>query len=160
MPDGEAIAVEPYSVPLTPTKGALRENLIATRGSVDRAGYRFRVQLDRSNYPTPSYRLLTIGEGGQDQDKRYVSPEELLASLGEEAAPSSTSRVAYIVLKRFSRDVPNPLGERLGSTATLVQTISPFVDDQGIEAQLPDYDIKPSLHVARPGPIVEIWKTK
>lgn len=152
VPAGAAVAVEPYSVPLAPTREWLADTLRASRGSLDRAGYRFRAQLERADYPSPAYRLFHLGEGGMDQDKRYLTPTARLGGPGG----ADPDRPSYFVLKRFTRDETSPLRDELRRHGRLIHAVSPFVGD-GFEAQLPDFDVRPSTTVARPGPIVEIW---
>jgi hypothetical protein len=150
------LAVEPYSVPLEPTRDWLSETVATTRGSVDRAGYRVRTWLSRSPYPAPAYRVFYIGDGGLDEDKRYVSVADLSTRAGRDALGALSP--AYVVLKRFARHEPNALRDALAADASLVYTVSPFVSNAGELAQLPDYDIPPTRDVERPGPIIEIWR--
>lgn len=150
------VAVEPYSVPLEPTRDWLAETVATTRGSLDRAGYRVRTWLARSPYPAPAYRVFHIGDGGLDEDKRYMSVAQMSTREGRDALRARGP--AYIVLKRFARRESNPLRDALAGHATLVHTVSPFASDAGELAQLPDYDIPPTRDVERPGPIIEIWR--
>jgi hypothetical protein len=82
-----------------------------------------------------------------DQDKVYLDPDR---------QPAADAR--WFVLKLFTRDESNPLRDRVMKAGHLEQRISPFRSEDGRQAQLPDYDIRPSLEVVRPGPIIEIWK--
>lgn len=156
--DGARIAVEPYSVPLTQSRDWLAETVVTTRGSVERAGYRVRTQLSRSPYPAPAYRVLYIGEGGLDEDKRYVEPSRL-ANVQELAALRAQG-LEYVVLKQVSTLESNALRDTVSRAATLVYSDEPFGADGGTEAQLPDYDIPPSRDVERPGPILEVWRLR
>ncbi len=144
---GETIAVEPYSVPLTPSREWLREVIARHLGSVDRAGHRLKAQIELEPYPVSSYRLYYLGKDGMDQDKLYLDPD---------GQPGTEPR--WFVLKLFTRDDTSPLRERIRKSGRLAYRVSPFRSEDGRHAQLPDYDIKPSLDVTRPGPIIEIWK--
>lgn len=158
VPDGAGIAVEPYSVPLTPSRDWLADTLVSTRGSVERAGYRSRTLLGRNPYPMPAYRVLYIGEGGLDEDKRYVSATDL--SSGSARARLREQGLQYVLIKRFTRAEPNALRDAVAASATLVHTVSPFASSSGEQAQLPDYDIAPTNEVVRPGPVIEVWSLR
>jgi hypothetical protein len=155
---GSGVAVQPYSVQLTPTRASLEEALRAHVGSVDRASRRFRAQLALDRYPRPAYRVVYLGKG-LDQDKRYIDvagrgPDDLVATLGQAC-------VSVVVLKRFAPGERDPLGEALGRTGERAWSISPFAGaplDGAATAQMPDYDVRPSRATLRPGPIIDIWR--
>jgi hypothetical protein len=157
LPDGAGVAIEPYSVPLSPTRGRLEEALTRNVGAADRAGYRARVQLRREPYPAPSFRITFLGAGSRDEDKIYVDaaavePDQAIEGLRREG-------VEYVVLKRFSPAESTPLRDRLARDARLLHLVSPFPNGGPADhVQLPDYDIPPSTSVSRPGPILEIWQ--
>lgn len=156
VPDGTGVAIEPYSVPLVPSRDRLMEALIRNRGALDRAGYRSRTALARTPYRAPAYRLYYLGRGGMDEDKIYVDPVDLTRLGGLDALRADGLRV--VVLKRFTATESSPLRDRLMATSRPVYTASPFRTDGADEpAQLPDYDIRPTLRMVRPGPVIEIW---
>jgi hypothetical protein len=154
--DGAGVAVQPYSVPLEVGRDWLLSTL--NDGSpADRLGSRARGLLARSPYPTPAYRLIVLGTGGLDRDKRFLTPEAVLATSGVDALRDAG--IGWVVLKRMSATEPDPLRDRIASIGTLAHRVWPFVaaDDPG-PAQLPDHDIRPSLRTRQPGPIIEVWR--
>jgi hypothetical protein len=158
VPDGASIAVEPYSVQLQPTRGRLIEALANAGLRPDQAGRRSKAMLARTPYPSPSYRLLYIGDGGMDEDKLYLPPEwftERKTSTG-----AHTACVEWVVLKSAAPAGPNPLAPLVAQSGVLVHRETPFVEP-GLPAHgwLPDTDVTPSLRVTRPGPVIEVWRT-
>jgi hypothetical protein len=156
-PAGSTVAIEPYSVQLQPTREQFTAALAAAGINPDRPGHRARMLLARSPYPSPAYRLLYIGDGGMDEDKIYVPPAAF-----EGTAPSVTTPaqcIDFIVLKSAAPRGANPLTSAVASYARLVHREQPFADGAGaMEGFLPDFDVKPSLAVTRPGPVIEIWR--
>lgn len=156
VPDAAVVAVQPYSVPLETS----REWLLATlagQTAPEGLGARARGLLARSPYPAPAYRLVFLGSGGLDRDKRFVAPEAVLAAPGISALRAAG--ISYVVLKRTSAAEADPLRERLARDATMVYRAWPFTDeDSRSAAQLPDHDIRPTLEVRQPGPIIEVWR--
>jgi 4-amino-4-deoxy-L-arabinose transferase-like glycosyltransferase len=158
VPDGAGVAVQPNSVWLVPTRERLREALERNVGSVERAGYKFRQLLAREPYPSPAYRLSYLGVGGLDEDKIYYDPADLARPGILEAL--ARDGLEIVVLKRVGADA-DPLRDRLAAVGQLVHRVSPFREDAATgEPQLPDQDVRPALDVARPGPIVEIWRVR
>ena len=161
-PDGASVLVQPYSVPLRPSRAGLVEALTANLGAPDNASVKFRRQLDLNPYPAPSYRTLYLGDGGLDADKIYVSPSAIRA---EGLAPLRALSVTYIVLKQYNVSDPSlrPLVEALQREGQLVARFSPYPGDlewTRFVATAPflhnsDARIAPILE--RPGPIIEIW---
>jgi hypothetical protein len=162
VPAGSTVLIQPYSVVLTQSRDSLEESLRARLGSLDRLSTRARLRLAVSPWPSPSYRLLWLGDGGLDEDKIYVS----YGTLGADPIGGLKARgVHYVVLKRFERDDPAvaPLSGALRSQARLMATISPYRDE--IPADAPP--VAPFLHntdaivdprLARPGPIVDVYR--
>ena len=162
VPAGSTILIQPYSVVLAPTRDSLEESLRARLGSLDRLSTRARLRLAVTPWPSPSYRLLWLGDGGLDEDKIYVGYGELGA---DPVAALVAHGVDYVVLKRFERDDPAvaPLAGALRRQARLLTTISPFVGGVAADAPL----VRPFLHntdavidrrLARPGPIVDVYQ--
>jgi hypothetical protein len=156
VPDDAAIAAQPYSVPLE----VGREWLLATLSEGQPGGgigSRARGLLARNPYPSPAYRLIVLGVGGLDRDKRFLDPDRVLAGSG--VVELQAAGVSYVVLKRMSTVETDPLRDRIAAEGTLLHRISPFTDaDATGPVQLPDHDIRPSLGTRQPGPIVEVWR--
>lgn len=153
---GTAVAVQPYSVQLTMTREALRQALERNLGAADRASRRFKEMLKLDPYPAPAYDVLVLGRG-MGQERRYLDPTD---SGGEATlAALRQAGVRVLVLKRFTPGEADPLRDAAARSGHLAYTVSPFVE--GVtsgDAQLPDYDIRPSWVVDRPGPIIEVWR--
>ena len=156
---GAGIAVEPYSVQLQPTRAQVTAALQAAGIQPDRAGRRARTLLARVPYPSPAYRLFHIGEGGMDEDKIYIPPQAFSRGVSEttQLAPC----VDYIVLKSEAPYGANPLSLVVAGYSRLVHKEDPFSTSTGRgDGFLPDFDVKPSLGVTRPGPVIEIWQVR
>src|SRR5262249_39935819 len=69
IPAGSTVMVQPYSVPLTPSRQGLIEALTQNLGSVTAASTKFQLQLAADPYPAPAYRLIYLGHGGLDAEK-------------------------------------------------------------------------------------------
>jgi hypothetical protein len=156
---GAGIAVEPYSVQLQPTRAQVTAALQAAGIQPDRAGRRSRTLLARVPYRSPAYRLFHIGEGGMDEDKIYIPPQAL--SRGAFASTQLAPCVDYIVLKSDAPHGANPLSSVVAGYSRLVHTEDPFSASTGRgDGFLPDFDVKPSFGVVRPGPVIEIWQVR
>jgi len=156
---GAGVAVEPYSVQLQPTRAQLTAALQAAGIRPERAGRRSRTLLARTPYPSPAYDLFHIGEGGMDEDKIYIPPEAFSRGVFESTQRSPC--VDYIVLKSEAPHGANPLSPVVARYSRLVHKQDPFAvsTDRG-DGFLPDFDVKPSLSVERPGPVIEIWQVR
>jgi uncharacterized membrane protein len=161
VPSGATVLVQPQSVQLSQSKASLEESLKARLGSLEGLPTRSRLRLAVYPWPTPSYRILWLGDGGLDEDKIYVEYRQLGAD------PLSVLRarqVEYVVLKRYNVDdaAVTPLASALARGARRIASISPYRDD-GRDGIL----VAPFLHntdstidprLARPGPAVDIFK--
>ncbi|MCA1648729.1 MAG: glycosyltransferase family 39 protein, partial [Acidobacteria bacterium] len=164
IPPHSTILIQPYSVPLTPSREGLLEALRANLGSSDVASVKFQLQLAQTPYPEPSYRLIFLGTGGLDAEKIYVDYAELGGPAG--LAPLRRLGVAYVVLKRYTRSDPvmNPLLTALDREARRVATFSPYrpgtseTDMLRIEPFLHNTDTRIVGALERPGPPLEIWQ--
>jgi hypothetical protein len=164
VPAGVTVLVQPYSVPLTPSREGLREALTRNLGSADAASTKFRLQLSLDPYPQPAYRVLWLGRGGLDAEKIYIDPDEV-------KGPDAVTRlrqhgVTYVILKRYNQLDPElrPLMAALAQHGRLIAAFSPY------RAGVPDAErarIDPFLHntdtridaaLERPGPPLEIWQ--
>jgi hypothetical protein len=156
VPDGAGVAVQPYSVPLETS----RDWQLATLGQAgprEPMGSRARGLLARAPYPAPAYRLVILGSGGLDRDKRFLASDAILAAPG--VSELRRAGVAYVVLKRMSADEPDPLRDRIAPDGALLYRAWPFDDPAATApAQLPDHDLRPSRTTRQPGPIVEVWR--
>jgi hypothetical protein len=163
LPSGTSVLIQPYSVPLRPSRAALVEALTAHLGSAARASIKFQRELALDPYPQPAYRTIYLGTGGLDTDKIYVDPAAFDAADG--LAPLRALAVTHVVLKRYN--VPDPslvsLRADLAREGRLLASFSPYRPGVGAERQAA---VAPFLHntdtrvddvLERPGPIVEIW---
>ena len=91
IPAGASILVQPYSVPLTPSRESLIEALTQNLGGADAASTKFQIQLGLDPYPAPAYRLIWLGRGGLDAEKIYVDPA-VLASPGGHGGAETPGR--------------------------------------------------------------------
>ena len=165
VPPGSTILIQPYSAPLNRSRDSIVEALREHLGSETRASIKFQLQLSATPYPSPAYRLIYLGDGGEDPDKIYVSPR---AFDGESLAPLAAFGVDYVVLKRYNTGNPalGPLESALRQHATLVTTVSPYRADASAEERAATAPflhntaarIRPALE--RPGPIVDVWQIK
>jgi hypothetical protein len=153
--DGSTILLQPYSVVLEPTAESLRE-------AVARSGRdmptKTRLQVDRSPYPSPSYRLIYIGSG-MDADKLYMPQEVLDADpLGRLRA----EHVAFVVLKRYNEQAPamQPLTAVLARDGRRLAAFSPYRADADARPEpfLHNTDARITAALERSGPVVEIWQ--
>jgi hypothetical protein len=163
IPPSATVLIQPYSVPLTPSRENLVEALTRNVGGVEAASTKFQLQLGLDPYPAPAYRLIYLGRGGLDADKLYVDP----ATLAD--APVARLRrlgVAFVVLKRYNTEDPDlmPLLTALSREARRMAAFSPYRSDAN---EYPQERPDPFLHntdaridgaLARPGPTVEIWQ--
>jgi len=160
-PSGATVLTQPYSVPLEPTADVLRE---AVRRSGREMPTKTRLQIERSPYPSPAYRLLYLGRG-LDADKIYVPYERLDGTDPLHAARAET--VAFVVLKRYNEPDPAtlPFLTALAREGRRVAVFSPYrrVDIDEDSGGRPDpflhnTDARIDRSLERPGPIVEIWR--
>jgi hypothetical protein len=161
IPAESTVLIQPYSVPLHPSRSSLIEALTANLGDPARATVKFQRQLSLSPYPSPAYRILFLGDGGVDPDKIYVSPS--VFDRGTGLSPLRALSVSYVILKQYN--VVDPamaaLGAALQREGRLLARFSPYRTGlDGPTRVAPflhnsDARIRPELE--RPGPIVEIW---
>jgi hypothetical protein len=156
IPPGTALAVD-SSVALTPTRESLADALVRNAGSLERAGRGARARLALEPYPVPAYRLYHLGAGGLDQDKVFLDPAAVAGPQGR--ALLRGHGVEYVVLDFLETPESTPLRRRIRSFSTLALRVSPFrVATEGGRAQLPERDVRPSLAVRHPGPVIEVWR--
>ena len=164
IPDGTGILVQPYSVPLMMSRAALEEALTFHLGSAEAASTRFQLQLGLKPYPSPAYRLVYLGSGGLDVDKRYVSTEEV-------SGPDGLDRlhqlgVAFVVFKRYNNADPDslPFLTALARGGRLVAAFSPYrngateAEQARVAPFLHNTDTRIDAALERPGPPLEIWE--
>lgn len=162
VPAGATVLIQPYSVPLTPSREGLIEALDRNVGSAANASIKFQLQLGLHPYPSPAYRLLYLGRGGLDADKLYVDPSELEVAVIERLRRLG---VAFVVLKRYNDGDPElmPLLTALSREGRRMAVFSPYRDanDDPQERPAPflhNTDARIDEALARPGPTVEIWR--
>jgi hypothetical protein len=168
VPTGSTILVQPYSAPIRQSREGLIEALRASLGEESRAPMKFQLQL-QATAQEPTYRVLYVGEGGKTQappgdlDKIYISPRAFTSDRGLRTLRAA--RVEYVVLTRYGGIPPAlaALRAALDREARRVATFSPYRDDlEPASAPVPPFrhngntGIHPVL--ARPGPVVEIWR--
>jgi hypothetical protein len=163
IPPESTIAVQPYSVPLTPSRTSLTEALSMHLGSSAAASTKFQLQLSLDPYPAPAYRLTYLGSGGLDVDKIYVGYEELARSGLE---PLRRLGVAFVVVKRYNTADPATLAflTSLAREGRLVAAFSPYrpgvskAEQARIDPFLHNTDTRIDDALERPGPPLEIWQ--
>jgi hypothetical protein len=164
IPSGSGILLQPYSVPLTMSRQALEEALTYHLGSSRVASTKFQLQLRLDPYPEPSYRLVYLGTGGLDVDRKYISLEEVSRPDGLNVI--RRLGIAFVVLKRYNRadrDVAE-FATLLSREARRVATFSPYrvaVSDAERERTAPflhNTDSRIEEALERPGPPLEIWQ--
>jgi len=164
IPAGASILIQPYSVPLTPSRESLEEALRANLGSVGRASTKFQIQLGLDPYPAPAYRLIWLGRGGLDDEKIYVDP----ARLAGPAAFQELKRlgVTYVILKRYNREDSEveSFAAELIRRGRLIAAFSPYRSEASAaersrtEPFLHNTDTRIERALERPGPPLEIWQ--
>jgi hypothetical protein len=146
------------------SRPALEDALAHHLGTSEAASTKFQIQLGLDPYPEPSYRLVYLGSGGLDVDKRYVSLEEV-------ARPDGLSRlrrlgVAFVVFKRYNRADPDslPFLTLLAREGRRIAAFSPYRADvsdtqrERTEPFLHNTDSRIVEALERPGPPLEIWQ--
>jgi hypothetical protein len=161
VPAESTVLIQPYSVPLQPSRGSLIEALTTHLGDPARASVKFQRQLSLSPYPAPAYRILFLGDGGVDADKIYVSPSVFDGGGG--LSPLRALSVSYVVLKQYNVIDPamTALGAALQQEGRLLARFSPYRTELNGRARVPPFlhnsDARIRRELERPGPIVEIW---
>src|SRR5262245_46531940 len=163
VPPGASILVQPYSAPLRPSREALIEGLRANLGSESRASIKSQLMLGLNPYPAPAYRLVYVGDGGEDAEKIYISPSAFTRESGLE--PLRRLGVQYVVLKRGNVENPAFLGleAALARDGRLLAAFEPYRDqlDRAEQGKVAPYLHNTSTPIAsalaRPGPSMQIW---
>lgn len=164
VPAGTTILIQPYSVPLVPSKESLIEALTRNLGGTAQASTKFQIQLGLDPYPAPSYRLIWLGRGGLDAEKIYLDPAQLGGPDG--LAALKGLGVTYIVLKRYNTVDPElrPLLAELSRRGRLVAEFTPYragsteAERARIEPFVHNTDTRIDDALERPGPPLEIWQ--
>jgi hypothetical protein len=162
-PGGVAIAIQPYSAPLEPTRESLVRALERNLGPGAVTPPKFALQLSRRPWPSPAYDLVYLGRG-LDAEKLYVDYRELGGERGLRALRQLD--VAYVVIKRYNKSDPEtlPFLAALAREGRRVATVSPYRPDtrEGDaperEPFLHNTDARISAALERPGPALEIWQ--
>jgi hypothetical protein len=164
LPAGSTVLVQPYSVPLTPSREGIVEALGRNLGGAEAASTKFQLQLDQNPYPSPAFRLIFLGHGGLDADKIYVDYSELGGSRGLDAL--RRLGVAFVVVKRYNRPDPEaaPFLTALAREGRRMAAFSPYRADVSeaerarIDPFLHNTDARIDKALERPGPPLEIWQ--
>lgn len=163
IPAGTGVAIQPYSVPLQPTRAALERALARNRGSSAAPSEKFRLQLSQDPWPSPAFDLVYLGRG-LDPEKTYVDYSELGGAGALEAL--RRLNVAYVVVKRYNRSDPAtlPFLAALAREGRRLAIVSPYrpetleTDAAAIEPFLHNTDARIDAALDRPGPPLEIWQ--
>ena len=164
VPAGTTILIQPYSVPLVPSKESLIEALTRNLGDPAQASTKFQIQLGLDPYPAPNYRLIWLGRGGLDAEKIYVDPAQFAGPDG--LATLQQLGVTYVVVKRYNTVDPElrPLLAELSRRGRLVAEFTPYragsteAERARIEPFLHNTDTRIDDALERPGPPLEIWQ--
>ena len=164
IPPGTAVAIQPHSVVLTPTRESLVEALSRSPGGAESASTKFQLQLSLDPYPAPGYRLVYLGRPGLDPDKVYVDYEGLGGTVG--LTPLRAAGVAFVVVKRYNNPDPAtlPFLSALSREARQVAAFSPYrpgtsaAEQARVEPFLHNTDTPINGALERPGPTLEIWE--
>jgi hypothetical protein len=162
IPAGATILVQPYSAPLRRSREGLVEALRTNLGSEQKASIKFQLML-AVEPASPYYRLMYLGDGGQDPDKIYVSAKAFDGSAG--LAPLRALGVQYVIVKL--NNVPNPalagLEAALAREGRRIATFTPYraAATAAERGAVPPYlhNTAARIHpvLERPGPGLEIW---
>ena len=161
---GEAVLIQPYSVPLRPSRDVLVEALRQNLGSESRASAKFQNMLALDPYPEPAYWLIYLGDDDRlDVDKIFISPGDF--SEGDDLAALRSLGVRYVILKQSNTRNPSLIGleSALRREAQRMAVFTPYRPETAPRerANVPPFmhNTAARLHpaLARPGPIVEIW---
>jgi len=163
LPPGATILVQPYSAPLRRTHEALLEALRANLGSESKATIKFQLML-AAQPATPAYRLIYLGDGGEDPDKTYISPTVFDTSAG--IAPLRALGIEYVILKK--NNVANPalaeLEMALEREGRRLATFTPYkagataAERSGVPPYLHNTAARIDPALERPGPGLEVWE--
>ncbi len=164
VPAGTTVLVQPYSVALPQSRDGLIEALRSHLGDERRASTKFQLQLGLARWPAPAYRVIWLGTGGLDVDKRYVDPADLGGPAGLE--PLRRLGVQYVVLKGYNGVSPaaQPLEAALAREARRVAVFTPYRAGAAggatgaAEPFLHNTDTRIVPGLERPGPEIHIWK--
>jgi hypothetical protein len=160
---GSAVAIQPYSVPLTQSREGLVEALRANLGDERRASTREQLRLALDPYPSPAYRTIFLGDGGLDPDKIYVGYAAFEQPQG--LAALRDLGVTWVIVKRYNTPAPDtrPFLSALEGEGRLVASFTPY-REPGLpsgawpEPYLHNTDARISAELERPGPFIEIWR--
>jgi hypothetical protein len=166
VPAGSTVLVQAFTVQLRQSRASLLEALQVSLGDVGRASTKSALRLMVDPPPAPAYRTLFLGDGGLDADKIYVRYGELGGE--RRLATLRGQRVEYIVVRRDPEPPPRarPLLEALPREAEPVATFSPYRPTAASSALA---SVAPFMHntatpihemLARPGPVIEIWRLR
>jgi hypothetical protein len=163
LPPGTTVALQPRGVPLVQSRESLVESLRANLGDERRASTKFAIRLGLRPYPAPAYRLIFIGDGGQDADMIYVGYKDLGGAAGLEAL--RRLGVTHVAVTRYNVPHPDtvPFLQALAAEARLVEEFSPYRagTDPGTAAVTPPFLHNAAARITgaleRPGPRLELW---
>jgi hypothetical protein len=146
------------------SRPALQEALAYHLGSTSAASTRFQLQLSQDPYPAPAYRLIYLGSGGLDVDKRYVSLDQIGGPDGLEVLRQLG--VAFVVFKRYNKADPDslPFLTALAREGQRIAAFSPYrsglteAEQARVDPFLHNTDTRIDDALERPGPPLEIWQ--
>jgi hypothetical protein len=160
---GTSVLVQPYSVQLHQSRESLVEALTANVGGPERASTKFALRLGLPDFPSPAYRTIYLGDGGLDADRIYVPSAAVQAP--DPLRDLRARGIELLVWKRY--DPPEAkaraLLAALQAGCARLAIFSPYADGGTTTAGrsepfLHNTDTPIEKELARPGPIVEVWR--
>jgi len=163
IPPGTSVLLQPYSVQLHQSRESLVEALTANVGGPEKASTKFALRLSLKPYPSPAYRTIYLGDGGLDADKIYIPYDAVQAP-----DPLRGLRAYGIEIVVWKRYVPAEANARgllavLDSEGERLAVFSPYADGDTSTLNRPEpflhnTDTPISAALARPGPVIEVWR--
>jgi hypothetical protein len=158
VPDGHALALQSYSVPIPQSIGSFRESLEANSAldQLERRG-KFSHLADVAERNDPAYRLFFLGRG-EEKGRIYFDYREMTK---ERLEPLRERGVGKIVLRHAPEEPPPEVREFfrvVREQGQLLVRISPFrADAPGLHPYMDNEDWPARRHLSHKGPLVEVW---
>jgi hypothetical protein len=159
LPDGEAVALQSFSVPIPQSLESLKEGLRAhgaeaelTRARKGKYAHLAAIAAEGG----AGYNLYFIGKG-DEKERIYFDYPELVASSLE---PLRSRRVRYLVLRHAPAEPPPRIAalfEEVARQGKLAARFSPFPPGANLAPYLDNEDWPARRKLLRKGPLTEIW---